>query len=52
MLDKLEDIKIRWEDVGQQLTDPEVVSDIKRYTGLSKEYKQLGGIVELSLIHI
>lgn len=46
MLDKLEDIKLRWEDVGQQLTDPSVVSDMKRYTTLSKDYKQLGGIVE------
>lgn len=47
MLDKLEDIKIRWEDVGHQLTDPSVVSDIKRYTALSKDYKQLGDIVEV-----
>jgi len=46
MLDKLEDIKLRWEDIGQQLTDPGVVSDMKRYTSLSKEYKSLQGIVD------
>jgi len=46
MLDKLEAIKERYEYIGEQLTDPEVISDMKRYTKISKEYKNLGEIVQ------
>jgi len=46
MLDKLEAIKERYEYIGEQLTDPRVISDMKRYTKISKEYKNLGEIVE------
>ncbi len=46
MLDKLEAIKERYEYIAEQLTDPEVISDMKRYTKISKEYKNLGEIVE------
>ena len=45
MLDKLEAIKLRYNDVEQQLSDPGVVSDMKRYAKLNKEYKDLGLIV-------
>ncbi len=45
MLDKLEAIKERYEYVSEQLGDPDVVSDMKRYTKISKEYKNLGEIV-------
>ena len=41
MLQKLEAIKRRWEDVGRQITDPEVIADRERYIKLSKEYKNL-----------
>lgn len=46
MIDKLELIKKRWEDVGEQITDPEVISDVKKYVKLNKEYKDLQPIVE------
>lgn len=45
MLDKLEAINQRFNDVGQQLLDPEVMSDMKRYKALNKEYKDLNKIV-------
>lgn len=45
MLDKLRHIKERWESIAQQMTDPQVISDIARYTKLSKEYKDLQKIV-------
>ncbi|RTQ47439.1 peptide chain release factor 1 [Hymenobacter gummosus] len=45
MLDKLEAINQRFNDVGQQLLDPEVISDMKRYKALNKEYKDLNKIV-------
>lgn len=47
LLGKLEDIKMRWEGISQQLSDPEVVSDTNRYMKLSKEYKDLKKIVDV-----
>ncbi len=46
MLDKLEAIKNRWLDVEQQLSDPGVVNDMKRFKELNKEYKDLKPIVD------
>ncbi|MFD1467825.1 peptide chain release factor 1 [Hymenobacter caeli] len=45
MLDKLEAIRLRYEDVNHELMQPEVMSDLKRYKSLNKEYKDLGKIV-------
>jgi peptide chain release factor 1 len=45
MTDKLEEIKLRFEEVGQLLVQPDTVSDMKRYSALSKEYKDLEKIV-------
>ena len=47
MLDKLEAIKARFEELGVALTNPEIVSDNKKYTQLSKEYRNLEKIVNL-----
>lgn len=46
MLDKLKAIYDRWEDIGKQITNPEVMSDMKRYIKLSKDYKELQPIVD------
>lgn len=46
MIDKLELIKKRWEDVGELITDPEVIADVKKYVKLNKEYKDLEPLVE------
>lgn len=46
MLDKLEAIKLRWEDVEEQLSNPDTVQDMKRFAALNKEYKDLGKIVD------
>lgn len=45
MLDKLEAIKGRFENIGVSLTNPEVVKDQKRFSQLSKEYRKLEKIV-------
>jgi peptide chain release factor 1 len=45
MIDQLESIKERFEEVSQQIMMPEIVSDQKKYTKLSKEYKDLEKIV-------
>ena len=46
LLEKLEAIKLRFEDVSQQIIDPEVISDQKRYIQLNKEYKDLQPLME------
>ncbi|MGV3559840.1 peptide chain release factor 1 [Larkinella arboricola] len=46
MIDQLEAIKERFEEVSQQIMMPEIVSDQKKYTKLSKEYKDLDKIVK------
>lgn len=45
LLDKLHSIKKRHEEVGRLIVDPEVISDMKRYIRLSKEYKDLEPII-------
>ena len=46
MLDKLEAIRIKFEDIQAQMNDPFVMSDMKRYIKLSKDYKELVPIME------
>ena len=46
MIEKLEEIKLRFEDVGQLLMQPAVVNDMKKFMELSKEYKDLGKVVK------
>ena len=45
MLDQLEAIRERFNEVAQQIVQPEAVSDQKRFMKLSKEYKDLEKIV-------
>jgi peptide chain release factor 1 len=46
MTDKLEAIKSRFNEVGQRLIDPDAMADMKKYSKLSKEYKELEKIVK------
>ncbi len=45
MLDKLDAIKARFDEIGVALTNPEVVSNNQKYSALSKEYRSLEKIV-------
>ncbi len=46
LLDKLEIIYKRWEEIGEQIVQPDVVADMKRFVKLSKDYKDLQPVVE------
>lgn len=46
MIDKLEEVKHRFEEVGQLIVQPDVMQDMKKYSQLSKEYKDLEKIVK------
>ena len=45
MLEKLEEIYKRWKEIEDAMNQPEVVSDMKRYIKLNKDYKDLQPIV-------
>ncbi|MBV4356376.1 peptide chain release factor 1 [Pinibacter aurantiacus] len=45
MLDRLEAIKAKFTDLGVALTNPEIVSDNKKFSAMSKEYRSLEKIV-------
>lgn len=46
MIDKLEAIKARFEEVGQLMIQPDAMADMKNYTKLNKEYSDLEKIVK------
>ena len=45
IIDKLEAIKEKWEALGEQLNDPEIIGDMKRFVKVNKDYKDLEPIV-------
>lgn len=49
MLDKLEAIRNRFLDVENELSQPEAMADMKRFTKLNKEYRDLQKIVDVYL---
>ena len=51
MLDKVEPIILRFEEVKQQLSDPTITSNVETFTQLSKEYKELSQIHEVYLAY-
>ncbi len=46
ILRKLEGLRHKFEEIAQQITDPAVISDMKRYISLNKEYRELEPLVE------
>lgn len=46
ILEKLEAVKIRFEETSQQLTDPDVIADVKRFVNLNKDYRQMEPLVD------
>ena len=48
ILTRLDGLKLKYEETGQKLTDPEVIADVKTFVQLNKEYKELEPIVETS----
>ena len=48
ILNRLDGLKLKYEETGQKLTDPEVIADVKQFIQLTKEYKELEPIIETS----
>ena len=45
LLQRLDGLDARFEEIGTLITDPSVIADMKRYVKLSKEYKDLERLV-------
>lgn len=52
LIDRLHSIQDRYAEVGKQITDPSVIADMKRYTALMKEYKDLEPLVNKATEYI
>ena len=46
LLSKLEHLVVRFEEVTTLISDPNVISDMKRYVKLNKEYSDLQKITD------
>ena len=46
LLEKLDTLVSRFEEVSTLITDPNVISDQRRYVKLTKEYKELGDLMD------
>lgn len=46
ILEKLEGVKQRFEDVQHKISQPDIISDMERYVKLNKEYKDLEPLID------
>lgn len=46
ILQKLDGLEVRYEEITTLITDPDVIADQKRFVKLTKEYKELASIVD------
>ena len=47
LLNKLEQISFKYDEIAKQMVDPEIISDMIRYVNLNREYKELSEIVKV-----
>src|SRR5580704_18216212 len=46
MFERLEQIEARYESLGEQLADPELISDQQKYQKIAKQHRDLEGVVD------
>lgn len=52
LADKVKNIKLKFEELGKELVKPEIVTDMKVYTKLNREYKGLKDIVDTGDLYL
>ena len=45
LIEKIEGLRAKYDSLQQQISDPALMSDMKKYVQLNKEYKELGPII-------
>ncbi|MFI3327687.1 MAG: peptide chain release factor 1 [Rikenellaceae bacterium] len=48
ILMRLDGLKLKYEEISEKLTDPEVIADVKQFVQLTKDFKELQPIIETS----
>jgi len=51
VIDKLEAIEKKYEEVSKQIVDPAIMADMKQYASLNKSYKELSKIVDVYTVY-
>ena len=51
MLEKIQIIKQRFDEINDLIIQPDIISDQKRYIKLNKEYKDLKKVVDKGLLY-
>ncbi len=51
MIDKLEDIKRRYEDTELKLSDPKIITDMKQFKKLNIEFREMGKIMDVYKVY-
>ena len=51
-IDKLRGLLVTYDELGKQLSDPNTVSDMKRFVKINKQYKDLEQVVQVSKKYI
>ena len=49
MIEKLAELHKKWEEIGEQMTDPDVISDMKKFVKLNKDYSELQPLADAYL---
>ena len=52
MIAKLQELKDRFEEVGQLMVQPDAMADMKKYSQLSKEYSDLEKVVKVYDVYL
>ena len=52
LLNRLNDLAIRFEEVSTLITDPDVIADQKRFVRLTKEYKELEDLLKVQAEYV
>ncbi|MFC2086858.1 peptide chain release factor 1 [Bacteroidota bacterium] len=46
ILEKLDDVQIRFNEISQKISAPEIINDMKKYVQLNREYKELEPVIK------
>lgn len=52
MISKLKELHRKWEEIGEQMTDPAIISDMKRFIKLNKDYSELEPLARVYVEYI
>ena len=52
MVDKLTKLIVHFNNLSEQMSDPEIISNVRKYTELAKEHRRLSPIISKANLYI